>query len=176
LKEFSFKTSNSKIGCLSWESQKADDLVELYLNETNGNEKIEMEYVVIAETKMIIKELILKKESLYYDWSNRTECRNMLYFNGSAEAFAYVYTSNYDRKYKEISQTIFKIMTESENDSQEKYELSEMKKRVEKLTKDLFGFEIIFTNDYEGTILFPNGKLTFTIFNNLKIGPNLLLN
>ena len=169
LKEFSFKKSSSKIGCLSWKDQKADDLVELYLDETNGNEKIEIEYVVIAEARMIIKELIFNKKSLYYDWSNRTECRNMLYFNSSADVFANIYASNYGLEDNEISKKIYKIMTESENDSQELYILSEMKKRVEKLTKDLFGFELIFSNDYEETILFPNGKLIITLFNRLKI-------
>ena len=131
LKEFSFKKSSSKIGCLSWKDQKADDLVELYLDETNGNEKIEIEYVVIAEARMIIKELIFNKKSLYYDWSNRTECRNMLYFNSSADVFANIYASNYGLEDNEISKKIYKIMTESENDSQELYILSEMKKRVE---------------------------------------------
>ena len=78
----------------------------------------------------------------------------MLYFNSSADVFANIYAGNYGLEDKEISEKIYKIMTESENDSQELYILSEMKKRVEKLTKDLFGFELIFSNDFEETILF----------------------
>ena len=44
-----------------------------------------------------------------------------------------------------------------------------LQERVKELTKNLFGFQITFTDDYTAYIILPNGKLEIKLFTNIKI-------
>ena len=62
-------------------------------------------------------------------------------------------------------------MTEPNEDSQvssSDFLIYQLKEKVKKLTNDLFGIEVIFTNDYIANIILPNGILEIKLFYNIK--------
>lgn len=78
-----------KIGCLNWKEEKAKKLMNLYLEESNGNDEITIEQVILAESKMIANEL--KTSSTYEDWNNRTEYKNWRYDNFSKNFCLFIF-------------------------------------------------------------------------------------
>ena len=167
------KLSNIKtLGCLNWKDEKINNLINLYLEESKGNDKITMNQIILAETKMIVNQL--EKSSFYDMWNTKIEFKDKDSCEPSPKSYVIFFTrvtdlSSYafDNTYKKI----FKIMTEiNEKTENSKGSLIyKLQERVKELTKNLFGFQITFTDDYTAYIILPNGKLEIKLFTNIKI-------
>ena len=164
-----------KLGCFEWEGEDAKKLVELYLEESQGKDKIEMKQIILAEAKMIVNYLLTNDGAKYdYDyWNDIVEKKNdkyteSVYYSAKIFAQANIYTSCDCWCPKSgVIDKIYKIMTES-NHSEERKKTVELKERVFQLTKDLFGYEINFTGEMEGEIVAPYGKISIKIFEKIK--------
>ena len=177
--------SQATIGCFEWKEKDAEKLIELYLEESKGSDKLNKEQMALAEAKMIVHDLLYneRKKGAYDDWNNITEWKNPRYYGHPAGCYAKYFNSFYSSSCRlgcpneKTIDKIYKIMTESKDDSEQKRRIAKLKEKVYEITKALFGVEISYTGELEvGTIYLPNGEISLKIFNDIKFEKKGLIN
>lgn len=164
------------IGCLEWEKDDAKKLIQLYLEESKGSEKLNIDHIALAEAKMIVNDSLNneKRKGEYDKWNDIIEWKNEKYYNHPAKYYALYFTGLYSscRAWCPDNGTIdkiYKIMTYSMDNSEQKNKIVELKEKIYKLTKDLFGVEITYTKELEvAKINLPSGEISLKIFHDIK--------
>ena len=105
-------TFRIEIGSLKWSDDKAKKVIQYYIEESNGNDKINEEQIILAEARMMEYEL---KKGDYCIWNDKIEFKS--YFCQNQNESPKVYVNFYTGMYffsddKDIGQYIKKIMTE----------------------------------------------------------------
>ena len=70
LKKDNWKNGKFGLGIIQWTGTRTGPLVDLYLEEANGAESINLSQVITAEGKYMMKELKNQYSYVYNDWKN----------------------------------------------------------------------------------------------------------
>ena len=175
LKELNPKSAS--IGCFEWKDEDAQKLIQLYLEESKGNDKLDINQIALAEAKMIVNDYLnnKKRKNKYDKWNDIIEWKDEQFYDHPAKYYALGFTDLYDscRAWCPSDTTIdkiYNIIIESKKDSeQKKSKIIKLKEKVYKLTKNLFGVEISYTKELEvANINLPYGEISIKIFNDIK--------
>ena len=176
--------NKASIGCFEWKEKDAEKLIELYLEESKGSDNINMEQIALAEAKMIVHDLLYNedKKHFYNEWNDKIEWKNERYYNPEVKVYAHYFTGLHifctmDCPYDKTIDKIYKIMTESKDNSEQKRKIVELKEKVYEMTKSLFGVEITYTNELEvAKINLPFCEISLKLFNDIKYEKKGFLN
>ena len=167
--------SNYKIGCLEWKGEDAKKLLELYLEVGKQSNKLNMEQIALAEAKMIVNDLLTneKRKRQYEAWNDIIEWKDEKYYGHSAEPYAKFFVDLNSCWFRcpnsKTIDKIYKIITKPLDNSEQKKKIIELKEKVFKMTKDLFGVEISYTQELEvGKIYLPYGEISIKILHDIK--------
>lgn len=116
LKNDNWQNGKFGLGTIQWTGERTGPLVNLYVEEANGADKISLNQVIAAEGKLIIKELKSSYSYIHDNWKKNHE--NNLCSEQAAYDAAYLicqkYEVPYDKAQYEIrantGKKVFKIM------------------------------------------------------------------
>ena len=97
LKSDKWQNGKFGLGTIQWTGERTGPLVDLYVEEANGSEKISLNQVIAAEGKLIIKELKSNYSYIHDNWKNNHE--NNLCSEQAAYDAAYVICKKYEVPY-----------------------------------------------------------------------------
>ena len=116
LKNDNWKKGKFGLGTIQWTGERTGPLVDLYVQEANGSEKISLEQVIAAEGKLIIKELKSSYSYIYENWKKNHQdnlCSEQAAYD-AAYSICQKYEVPYDKAQYEIrantGKKVFKIM------------------------------------------------------------------
>ena len=175
--------SNYRIGCLEWKDEDAQKLLELYLEVGKGSNNLSMEQVALAEAKMIVNDLLTnEKRKIQYDrWNDIIEWKNERYHDHPAKYYAQYFLDLSSCRVicpddKTIDK-IYKIITEPPDYSEQKRKIIELKEKVYKMTNDLFGVEITYSDELAvEKINLPYGEISIKILHDIKFEKKGIIN
>ena len=177
-------TSYYKIGCLEWEGEDAKKLLGLYLEASKKDNKLNMEQVALAEAKMIVDDLLTneKRKREYERWNDIIEWKHERYHDHPAKFYAldFLGLSRSCRVRCPDQNTIdkiYKIITESSDYSEKKKKIIEFKEKVYKMTNDLFGAKITFSEELVAEkIYLPYAEISLKLLHNIKFEKKGIIN
>ena len=115
-----WKEGKFGLGCVQWTGERTRTLVKLYVEEAKGKDKISLKQAMVAEGRMIFKELSGEYKRIYNEWKNscskKIESINAAYQAGSIICRKYEIPADYNRKGEirgKMAITIYNIMTGS---------------------------------------------------------------
>ena len=104
------------LGCFQWTGGRTKNLVNFYLKENDGKDKITIEQVISAETKFVLNELetIPQYKSIYTDFKTKYkdnyESEDAAYFAGDNICRRYEIPAQKEQRGKERGNTAKKIL------------------------------------------------------------------
>jgi len=116
LKSDKWQNGKFGLGTIQWTGERTGPLVDLYVEEANGSEKISLNQVIAAEGKLIIKELKSNYSNIHNNWKNNHEnnlCSEQAAYDAAYE-ICQKYEVPYDKAQYEIrantGKKVFNIM------------------------------------------------------------------
>ena len=97
-----WKKGKFGLGCVQWTGERTRKLVQLYVSEAKGKDRINMNEATAAEGKMIINEFNGRYKKIYTEWKNtnlhKIETSKAAYEAGSIVCRKYEVPADYNKK------------------------------------------------------------------------------
>ena len=118
LKKDGWKKGRFGLGIIQWTNERTATLVDQYLEEAKGAQKITLDQVIIAEGKMVMKELKSNQYKKIHDSWKSNNASNLNSENSAYNAGAQIclrYEVPYDKENQSVkrgntAKTVYKIM------------------------------------------------------------------